>query len=114
MLTVVRRNKSFKKRKLAFYEGKKLITYVEPFWGWIAHTEITDEKTYKEIRSKVMENLYWLLGHECDFNTWAESINNWNKGRGVNNIDDNISMFHNSHEMAIALDSFYDGYYKED
>lgn len=114
MLKVVRRNKSFKKRKLAFYEGKKLITYVEPFWGWIAHTEITDKETYKEIRSKVMENLYWLLGHECDQKTWEESINRWDKGRGVYNVNDNKSMFHNSDEMVVALDSFYDNYYKED
>ena len=125
MLTVVRKNKRFANRKLEVFDGDKKIAIVEPCWGWFTwwyvqtNTSIPRhvfmEQYYKEFRVKVMENLYWLLGHGCDKKTWVETVEHWNSGKGVSGISaDTKSMFHNIHELGIAIDSFNDGYYKED
>lgn len=120
MLTVVRKNKRFANRKLVFFDGDKKIAEVEPGWGWYTMCckgKLQDfmEQYYKEFRVKVMENLYWLLGRDCDKKTWVETVEHWNSGKGVSGISaDTKSMFHNIYELGIAIDSFNDGYYKED
>lgn len=124
MLKVVRKNKRFANRKLMIYDGDNKIAEVEPnctysWWYARANTSIPRqvfiEQYYKEFRVKIMENLYWLLGRGCDKKTWAESIEHWNSGRGVSGVSaDTKSMFHNIYELGIAIDSFNDGYYKED
>jgi hypothetical protein len=122
MLKLVRRNKDPKKRKLVFYDGydhKKIISYVEPCWGWFAvYTTVPrttiNKETWDEIIQRTMENLYWLLGNNCDKKTWVESVTRWNEGKGIPGKNDNKSMFHNIYELGTAIDSFYDGYYKED
>lgn len=108
MLTVVKRNKTYKNRKLVIYDGKKRITYVEPFWGWYSFSENLQE-LYKPCRALVMENLYWLLGRDCEYEDWVDSIEGWDKGKHVYGITvDKLpeSMFFEG-EKEIAINSFY-------
>lgn len=108
MLTVVKRNKNYKARKLVIYDDKKRITYVEPFWGWYSFSENLHE-LHKPCRALVMENFYWLLGRDCEWEDWVESIEAWDKGKHVYGITvDKLpeSMFFEG-EKEIALNSFY-------
>lgn len=108
MLTVVKRNKNYKARKLVIYDDKKRITYVEPFWGWYSFSENLHE-LHKPCRALVMENLYWLLGRDCEWEDWVKSIEAWDKGRHIYNVPiDKLpkSMFFEG-EKEIALNSFY-------
>ena len=121
MIKVVRKNKRFANRKLVIYDKNKKIAEVESWRGWYAWTNTGIgrqefmEQYYNEFRVKVMENLYWLLGRGCDKKTWVETVEQWNSGKGVSGISvDTKSMFHNIYELGIAIDSFNDGYYKED
>ena len=109
MLTVVKRNKNPKKRRLAIYDGKKIITYVDRFWGWYAFTERLDIELHDKCRCLVMENLYWLLGNDCEWGDWVESVDEWDNGRHIYNVPVNElppSMFFEG-EKEIALNSFY-------
>ena len=127
MLKVIRKNKRFANRKLMIYDGVNKIAEVEPNFNythcwWYARTNtsiprhVFMEQYFNEVRIKIMENLYWLLGRGCDKKTWAESIEYWNSVKGALCISRaNItSLFHNIYEMDIAIDSFNDVYYKED
>lgn len=108
MLTVVKRNKNYKARKLVIYDDNKRITYVEPFWGWYSFSENLHE-LHKPCRALVMENLYWLLGRDCEWEDWVKSIEAWDKGKHVYGITvDKLpeSMFFEG-EKEIALNSFY-------
>lgn len=108
MLTVVKRNKNYKARKLAIYDGKKLITYVYPCWGWYCFTENLND-LHKPCRALVMENLYWLLGRDCEFEDWIDSVNDWDKGKHIYNVTiDKLSesMFFEG-EKEIAINSFF-------
>ena len=33
-----------------------------------------------------MENLYWLLGRDCEWEDWVKSIEAWDKGRHIYNV----------------------------
>lgn len=107
MLTVVKRNKNYKARKLVIYDGKKRITYVYPCWGWYSFSENLHE-LHKPCRALVMENLYWLLGRDCEWEDWVDSIEAWDKGKHIYNVpvDKLTSMFFEG-EKEIALNSFY-------
>jgi hypothetical protein len=112
MLTIIKRNKTYKNRKLVIYDGKKKIAEVVPCWGWCGYsfTKRTYE-THKQCRTLVMENLYWLLGHDCDFEEWNNSIEAWDAGKHIYGvpIDENTqpkSMFFEG-EKEVALNSFF-------
>lgn len=108
MLTVVKRNKNYKARKLVIYVDKKRIAYVEPFWGWYSFSENLYE-LHKPCRALVMENFYWLLGRDCEWEDWVKSIEAWDKGKHVYGITvDKLpeSMFFEG-EKEIALNSFF-------
>lgn len=107
MFTVVKRNKNYKARKLAIYDGKKLITYVEPCWGWYCFSTNLHE-LHKSCRALVMENLYWLLGRDCDWEEWVDSVDGWDKGKYVYNVPvDKLSSMFFEGEKEVALNSFF-------
>ena len=107
-LTFVKRNKNPKNRKINFYGGKKLISAAIPWHGWYAYTMPIDEDTRKEIRKITMENLYWLLGCDCDFYEWEKTIEDWNTGKHIYGVSTDISsLFFSNEEKESALNSFY-------
>lgn len=109
MLRFIKKNKTFKKRKLVFYQDKKRVCDVTPWWGWYSINQSVDIKTHKEIRNLVLNNLYWLLGHDCDFDEWKNSVDAWNQGKHIYGVpvDKLSSMFFSEEEMNVALNSFY-------
>ncbi len=108
MFYVVKRNKNPKSRKLAIYKDKKIFTYAMPFWGWYSFSSKLDNESNKQCRKLVIENLYWLLGNNCDMDVWRDSIERWDKGIIFNVPIDKTptSMFFDG-EKEIALNSFY-------
>lgn len=109
MLTVKKLNKTYSKRVLQIKKNKKVIDRIRPFFGWYSH-EINvkkyEESIIKAIRKLTMENLYWLLGRDCDFEDWNHSIEHWDKGKGVNGLSsNNESMFFSEEEKQTALNS---------
>ena len=113
MLTCVRRNKTFKNRKLVIYDGKKQIASVTPWMGWYSINlkvpiSFVDLGEGTELRKIFMENLYWLLGRDCDLEEWTNSIEAWDKGKHIYGVpvDKLTSMFFEG-EKEIALNSFY-------
>jgi hypothetical protein len=109
MLTVVKRNKTYKNRKLVIYDGKKKITEVIPFWGWYSFNCYLNHDLHDQCRALIMKNLYWLLGHDCDFDDWNDSIEAWDKGRHIYNvaIDELPESVFFEGEKEVALNSFY-------
>ena len=109
-MKVVRRYKSYDKRTLVIYDGKKPIAYVRPFCGWFALESVQ----YKPIsfhldlrRKYVMENLYWLLGRDCEKVDWEELIDKWDTGKHVYGVPlDKLSSMFFEGEKEIALNSF--------
>ena len=56
-----------------------------------------------------MKNLYWLLGRDCEFEDWIDSVNDWDKGKHIYNVSiDKLpeSMFFEG-EKEIAINSFF-------
>ena len=109
MLTLVKRNKTYKNRKLVIYDGKKKITEVIPFWGWYSFNCYLNHDLHDQCRALIMKNLYWLLGHDCDFEDWNDSIEAWDKGRHIYNvaIDELPESVFFEGEKEVALNSFY-------
>lgn len=104
---VVRRNKSYDKRKLVFYENKKKVAEAYPWGGWYAwNNTFVDELTRVNCRHYVLKNLYWLIGRDCDKNEWNHHIENLGRGKGVDGKIDKLSMFFNEDEKLAALESF--------
>lgn len=112
--TVVRKNKTYKNRKLVIYSGKKKICNVTPWMGWCCYDYYIkgmskDPEKHLEVRKVVMENLYWLLGQDCDKEAWIESVEAWNTGKHVYGVpvDQLQSMFNSEDERLTAIESFY-------
>ena len=107
-LTFEKRNKNPKNRKINFYVGRKLIASAIPYHGWYACPIHTDENIQTEIRNTVMNNLYWLLGCDCDFYEWKKIIEDWNIGKHIFGTISNVkSLFFSDEEKESALNSFY-------
>lgn len=109
MLTAIKRNKTYKNRKLVIYDENKKITEVIPFCGWYSFDTKLTINLNKQCRVLIMENLYWLLGHDCDFEDWNDSIEAWDNGKHIYGVPiDKLpeSMFFEG-EKEIALKSFY-------
>lgn len=111
MLKVERKFKHYENRRLAVYDGNRLIDRVRPWHGWFGHEFPLSsiEDYYNEIRSLTMENLYWLLGKDCNKEEWKELIEYWDKGKHIFGVSlDKIpeSMFNSKEEKQIALNSF--------
>ena len=106
-MDIKRKNKSYDKRKLVITINKKKY-YVEPCFGWYS-VSTTNLEIRSIIRDVVMDNLYWLLGRDCDIEDWEKSINRWDSGRGIYNtpVDKLTSIFFNTEEKDRAFNSFY-------
>lgn len=114
-MEVIKRYKNYKKRTLVITDGKNPVAYIRPCSGWFSiestkHLQgsINDINIHNMIRGYVMENLYWLLGRDCDEEEWSSRIYYWDIGRRVYGVrvDKLNSMFFEG-EKEIALNSFY-------
>ena len=104
MIITKRKYKSFDKRKLQVYDDKKFIGEVTTFNGWIC----VPRNYHDDCRKEAMKNLYWLLGKDCDKETWVENIEYWDHGKRIYNVPiDKIpeSLFFKG-EKEIALNSY--------
>ena len=111
MWKVVRKNKSYDKRKLVIYDNNdKKIVEVEPWGGWFCWSNNsiykTDPDSWKICRLEVLKNLYWLIGEDCDEFTWSMQIDKWDSGLGVDGKTEKYSQFFNIDEKIAALESF--------
>lgn len=107
MYKIVRKNKLYDKRKLIIYRNNKKIVEVTPWGGWFCWSKKLDDELIRTIcRHKVLENLHWLIGKDCDALTWEMQINKWDKGTGVNGKTEKYSQFFNIDEKLTALESF--------
>ena len=108
-MEIVRRYKSYDKRTLVIYDDKKPIAYVRPFSGWFS-IEVTKPLLINEhigLRIYIMENLYWLLGKDCNEEEWCELIDKWDSGKHVYGVPvDKLSSMFFEGEKEIALNSF--------
>ena len=109
-ITCIRRNKTYAFRKLVFKDSKnKTIHTVEPWLGWICHSKRIEGEFHKIIRKHTMENLYWLLGCDCDKEEWERFIHRKHQGilYGVDiNKIKRESVFFSEEEYKAALNSF--------
>lgn len=96
VLNAVRKNKRHENRVLDFFENGKKVVKVSRWMGWICYSKDIEKEKHLECREIVMKNLYWLLGNDCDEDTWKNSVEHW-KTRGY---------FMNFDEVNRALDSF--------
>ena len=99
-------NKSYDKRKISVTIDKKKY-YIEPCWGWYS-VNTTDLEIRGILRKIAIDNLYWLLGRDCDFEDWKHEIDKWDSGKGIYNtpIEKPSSIFFNTKEKETALNSF--------
>lgn len=110
MLTVVRKNKTYSKRKLYIYDdNKNRINIVEPWMGWFSLYMCKTLEEHTQIRKVIMEHLYWLLGKDCDYQTWIDYVNDWDRGKRIYGVALNKLPESNffEGEKEIALNSFY-------
>ena len=111
MLKVVRKNKSYNKRKLVIYDNNdKKIVEVTPWGGWFCWSNSfpysTDKDTWRKCRYLVLQNLYWLIGEDCDEFEWNQHIEKLDKGTGVDGKTTKESVFFNVDDKITALESF--------
>lgn len=108
MLEIRKRNKNPKKRRLVIYDNDKLLVYIDRCWNWYSFSKRLDLDLHKQCRALVMKNLYWLLGNDCNFEEWKDSIEQWDKGKIYNApINELPSSIFFDGEKDIALNSFY-------
>jgi hypothetical protein len=112
MYEVIKKNKTYKKRKLIIYDDNdKKIAEVTPWGGWFCWSNKLD-KNFSIIRMEVLKNLYWLLGHDSDEEEWIRSIERWDSGKGIYGVPlatgqtIHPTQFHNIDEKYSALESF--------
>lgn len=107
-MDIKRKNKSYDKRQLVITINKKKY-YVEPCFGWYS-ISTSDLEIRGIIREIVMDNLYWLLGRDCEIEDWEHRINRWDNGKGMDkplSDDTPVSIFFNTEEKDRAFNSFY-------
>ena len=106
MWKIVRKNKSYDKRRLVIYDNNdKKIVEVTPWGGWFCWSKRFD-KNYALVRMEVLKNLYWLVGRDCDEFKWDIRIEHWDEGMGVDGKTDKVSQFNNIDEKIQARLSF--------
>ena len=110
MYKVIRKNKSYDKRKLVIYDNDNKIVEVEPWGGWFCWSSPflyrLDEDTIKGLRLQVLKNLYWLVGRDCDKEEWENRIEHWDEGKGVDGKTNKVSQFNTACEKIAARVSF--------
>ena len=103
-LTIKKLHKSYGKRKIQVYQGKKLYGEITEFWHWICLDLKMKERSGEEfdkkheiLRKIAMENLWWLLHSDnigedyTELEAWEEKIERWDKGHSYG--ADNKSLF---------------------
>lgn len=114
-------HKTYGKRKIQVYHGKKLYGEISEFWHWICidpkmkeHEGKEFEEKEKILRKIVMENLWWLMHSDnigegyTELEAWEEKINRWDQGKVLGPVDENpTSLFTSNEEKEIALNSIY-------
>ena len=92
----VRKNKTHGNRKLVIYEDEVKLVEVTRYNNWTCYS--CDLKTVKhiEVRNVVMDHLWWLLGNDCDEDTWKQSVEHWKER----------DYFFDDDDAKKALDSF--------
>ena len=107
MWKVVRKNKSYDKRCLKIYYHDKLINTARAWGGWFAWDEIFENiMMHYWCSRKVHEDLYWLIGKDCDIAEWTNHIDKWDRGTGVDGKMFKESVFFNVDDKITALESF--------
>ena len=114
-------NKTYGKRKIQVYHGKKLYGEITECWHWICLDPKMKERSGEEFNKKcemlrkiAMENLWWLLHSDhinedyTELEAWEEKINKWNQSKIPGPVDKNSkSLFTSNEEKEIALNSIY-------
>ena len=78
-----------------------------PWCGWFCwEKKFENLMMHSVCRRKVLENLYWLVGRDCDIAEWSNRIDNWDRGRGVDGKTNKESVFFNIDDKITALESF--------
>ena len=116
-LTIKKLHKTYGKRKIQVYHGKKLFGELGECWGWLYLDPKMKDRQGKEFEEKfnilrkiAMENLWWILHTDninedyTEYEAWEEKINRWDKGRIMGNSDE-TSLFLSKEEKKIALNS---------
>ena len=111
MWKIVRRNKSYDKRKLVIYDNNdKKIVEASPWCGWFSWSNSfpykTEPDSWKICRFEVLKNLYWLIGEDCDEFEWDIRIEHLDSGLGIDGKTEKYSQFFNIDEKLTALESF--------
>lgn len=107
MYKVVRKNKSYDKRKLVIYDDNdNKIVEVEPWGGWFCWSKRLDDTTHVIARMEVLKNLYWLVGRDCDDFEWDRRIEHWDSGKGIEGLVTKESQFFDTLELNAAKQSF--------
>lgn len=104
MIRIERKYKSFDKRKLNVYDDNHFIGEITTFHGWIC----MQRENHDILRKEAMKNLWWLLGKDCDKETWIENVEYWDHGKKIYGVSINKlpdSMFFEG-EKEIALNSY--------
>lgn len=107
MFLVKRLYKKYDKRVLLIKKNKKTIDRITPWWGWYCQSHRHNEETQTILRKLVIENLYWLLGQDCDKEEWENFIWRKHQGKlcGVCINDQPKSVFFSEEEYKTALNS---------
>ena len=117
--TIKKLYKTYGKRKIQVYEGKKLFGSIGQAWNWIyidpvERGENTESETFKKnhdiLRKIAMENLWWLCHSDkigegyTELEAWEGKIDSWNRGIVAFHSGNN-SVFYSEEEKNIALNS---------
>lgn len=92
----VRKNKTHGNRKLVIYEDEVKLVEVTRYNNWTCYSCDLKAAKHIEARSVVMNHLWWLLGNDCDEDTWKQSVEHWKEQ----------DYFFNDDDAKKALDSF--------
>ena len=104
MYTIKKLHKTYGKRKIQVFDGKKMIGEIQEGWGGLA----MPRENHDILRKIAIKNLWWLLHSDhinedyTELEAWEEKIERWDKGHsyGANNE----SLFFPG-EKEIALNS---------
>lgn len=124
--TIKKLYKTYGKRKIQVYDGKKLFGTISNAWGWICIDPVERgegndyknnefsrvfKKNHDILRKIAMENLWWLLHTDeldedvTELEAWEEKIKYWDRGRINMATANNKSAFYSDEEREIARNS---------
>lgn len=121
-MEIKKQYKTYGKRQIKVYDGKKLFGTISTFCHWICIDPVERgegiksdifQKNHDILRKIAMENLWWLLHNDnldediTELEAWESKINYWDKGIicGVSIDRQPKSNFLSESEKIIALNS---------